>query len=34
VPEQMLDLITGDEVNTASFTLEPYQYVWLSATDF
>jgi len=32
VPEQMLDLITGDEVNTASFTLEPYQYVWLSAT--
>ena len=34
VPEQMLDLITGEEVNTASFTLEPYQYVWLSATDF
>ena len=34
VPEQILDLITGDEVNTASFTLEPYQYVWLSATDF
>jgi sucrose phosphorylase len=32
VPEQMLDLITGDEVNTASFKLEPYQYVWLSAT--
>jgi glycosidase len=34
VSEKMLDLITADEVNTASFTLEPYQYVWLSATDF
>jgi hypothetical protein len=34
VSEKMLDLITADEVNTSSFTLEPYQYVWLSATDF
>ncbi len=30
VPEKMLDLITENEVNTASFTLERYQYVWLT----
>jgi len=31
-PRRMTDLITGDEVNTASFTLRPYQYMWLSTT--
>jgi len=33
VREQMLDLITGEEVNTASLNLAPYQYMWLSSTD-
>jgi glycosidase len=32
-PSRMIDLITGDEVKTASFTLETYQYAWLSATE-
>jgi sucrose phosphorylase len=30
VPEQMEDLISGEKFKTDSFTLRPYQYVWLS----
>ncbi len=30
VPEQMEDLILGEKFKTDSFTLRPYQYVWLS----
>jgi glycosidase len=30
LPEKMLDLITGEKVETDSFTLRPYQYVWLT----
>jgi len=30
VPEQMEDLISGEKIKTNSFTLRPYQYVWLS----
>ena len=30
VPNRMIDLITGNEINTESFTLRPYQYLWLS----
>ena len=33
VSNQMNDLITGDQVNTASFSLKPYQYLWLSTAD-
>ncbi|MDH3801807.1 MAG: alpha-glucosidase C-terminal domain-containing protein, partial [Deltaproteobacteria bacterium] len=29
-PEQMEDLISGEKFKTDSFTLRPYQYVWLS----
>jgi glycosidase len=31
VPEKMWDLIMGEKVETGSFTLRPYQYVWLTA---
>jgi sucrose phosphorylase len=30
VPNEMIDLITGEEFKTDSLTLRPYQYVWLS----
>lgn len=30
VAGQMTDLLTGDEFNTDSFELKPYQFVWLS----
>jgi len=33
VSGKMLDLITGEKVKTGSFTLRPYQYVWLSSTN-
>ena len=30
VPEEMGDLVLGEKFKTDSFTLRPYQYVWLS----
>ncbi|MEJ2428651.1 MAG: alpha-amylase family glycosyl hydrolase [Deltaproteobacteria bacterium] len=30
VPEQMEDLISGEKFKTDSFTLRPYQYMWLT----
>ena len=33
VPDQMLDLITGEKFRTDSFRLQPYQFVWLSSAD-
>jgi sucrose phosphorylase len=33
-PDRMTDLITGEILNTDLFTLEPYQYVWLTADDY
>jgi sucrose phosphorylase len=30
VPKQIEDLISGEKFKTDSFTLRPYQYVWLS----
>jgi len=32
-PGRMTDLITGETANTDLFTLEPYQYVWLTANN-
>ena len=32
-PGRMTDLITGETVYTDLFTLQPYQYVWLTADD-
>jgi sucrose phosphorylase len=29
VADQMTDLITGEQINTGSITLKPYQYMWL-----
>jgi sucrose phosphorylase len=28
--DQMTDLVTGEKISTGSFSLKPYQYVWLS----
>ena len=33
LPGRMTDLITGEILNTDLFTLEPYQYVWLTTND-
>ena len=33
LPGRMADLITGQIFNTDLFTLEPYQYVWLTTND-
>ena len=30
VPDEMIDLIRGEKFKTDSFSLKPYQYVWLS----
>ena len=30
ISSQMVDLISGEKINTASFSLRPYQFVWLS----
>jgi sucrose phosphorylase len=30
VAVQMMDLITGEQIDTDSITLKPYQYMWLS----
>ncbi|MCK5193228.1 MAG: hypothetical protein KAQ71_05425, partial [Desulfobulbaceae bacterium] len=29
ISSQMVDLISGEKINTASFSLKPYQFVWL-----
>jgi glycosidase len=29
ISSQMVDLISGEKINTASFSLRPYQFVWL-----
>jgi sucrose phosphorylase len=29
MPSQMIDLISGETITTASFSLKPYQFVWL-----
>jgi sucrose phosphorylase len=33
VAAQMMDLITGEQINADSIILKPYQYMWLSTTD-
>jgi sucrose phosphorylase len=33
VPSRMEDLITGKIIQTSSFRLNPYQYLWLNTTD-
>ncbi len=33
ISSQMVDLISGEKINTASFRLKPYQFVWLSTED-
>jgi sucrose phosphorylase len=33
LPVRMTDLISGEILNTDLFTLEPYQYVWLTTND-
>jgi sucrose phosphorylase len=30
IPDQMTDLISGKKINTASFRLKAYQFVWMS----
>jgi sucrose phosphorylase len=30
IPEEMEDLISGEKFKADSFTLRPYQYMWLS----
>jgi sucrose phosphorylase len=32
-PDRMTDLITAETVHTKSFTLKPYQFMWLTAND-
>jgi sucrose phosphorylase len=33
IAPQMTDLITGEQIDTDSITLKPYQYMWLSTAD-
>jgi sucrose phosphorylase len=33
IPDRMTDLISGENIHPDSFTLRPYQYVWLTTED-
>jgi hypothetical protein len=33
VATRMTDLMSGEQIDTDSITLKPYQYMWLSDTD-